>query len=155
MKSTKPTSEAHGEAGFTLIEVLVALTILVAALAIAVPSLGRAREGLALRSAAYDLAASLRMVRTNAVGTNAEQGLTIDLARRLYWSEGAVPPRALMVGTEVTVPESERFAASVSRIRFYADGSSSGAKIILKDDRTTAAVYVDWLNGDVRIQMRP
>lgn len=155
MTRTKPTSEAHGEAGFTLIEVLVALTILVAALAIAVPSLGRARDGLVLRSTAYDLAASLRTVRTNAQSTNAEQGLTIDLARRLYWSGGVVPPRALAVGAKVTVPESERVASSVSRIRFFADGSSSGAKITLKDDRTTADVYVDWLNGDVRLQMRP
>ena len=56
---------------------------------------------------------------------------------------------------EVLVPDSERLDRSVSRIRFLPDGSTSGARIVLKDETTTATVYVDWLNGDVRVHLRP
>jgi general secretion pathway protein H len=146
---------ATGEAGFTLIELLVGLGILAIAIAITVPSLNRSRENLALRAAAYELAASLRAARAAAQSSNTEKGMTIDQARHLYWAEGVVPPRALPASAEVLVPESERLGTTTSRIRFYADGGSSGARIVLKDEKTTAAVYVDWLNGDVRVHLRP
>jgi general secretion pathway protein H len=141
------------DAGFTLIELLVSLGIFAIALAIAVPSLSRSREHLALRNAAYELAANLRAARAAALSTNSEKGMTLDLGRRVYWAEGVVPPRALPLSTEVTVPESERLSTMASRVRFYADGGSSGARIILKDEQSAAAVYVDWLNGDVRVHL--
>ena len=143
------------EAGFTLIELLVVLGIVAAALAIVVPSLDRSRQNLALRSMAYDLATHLRSARIAAQSSNTERAMTLDPTRRQYWGAGVAPPRPLPAGAEILVPDSERLDRSVSRIRFFPDGGTSGATIVLRDEKTAATVFVDWLNGDVRVQLRP
>lgn len=146
---------ARRDAGFTLLELLVVFGILALALAIVVPSLSRSHQHLALRGTAYELAAHLRSARVAAQSSNAEHAMTLDPARRLYWGAGVVNPRPLPIGAEVLVPDSERLDRSASRIRFLPDGSTSGAKIVLRDETTTATVFVDWLNGDVRVHVRP
>jgi len=133
------------------------LGILALGLAIVAPSLYRARLGIAVKSAAYELAANLRSARAAAQAANAERVLTMDLARRQYWAEGVVAPRQLphTVAVDLTVPESERLGASAARVRFFPDASASGAGFVLTDGRSSASVSVDWLSGDVRIQMGP
>ncbi|HEX5957176.1 MAG TPA: prepilin-type N-terminal cleavage/methylation domain-containing protein [Hyphomicrobiaceae bacterium] len=140
--------------GFTLLELLVVLGLLALALAVVAPSLGRARLSVMVRSTAYELAANLRASRAAARSTSIEHVLTIDLARRLYWAEGVVGQRRLPPGVavEVTVPQSERITGAVGRIRFFPDGSASGARLVLHDRRSTSSIVVDWLTGDVRIQ---
>ncbi len=142
------------ERGFTLLELLVVLGLLALALAIVAPSLGRARLGVMVRSTAYELAANLRASRAAARSTSIEHVLTIDLAQRLYWAEGVVGQRRLPhgVAVDVTVPQSERITASAGRIRFFPDGSASGARLVLHDGRSTTSIVVDWLTGDVRLQ---
>lgn len=146
-----------GDLGFTLMELMVVLGILALGVALVAPSLNRARLGTMVKSAAYELAANLRSARAAARAANAEHALTMDLARRQYWAEGAVGPRQLPggVAVELSVPESERLGANAGRVRFFPDGSASGARFVLGDGRSAASVSVDWLTGDVRIQMRP
>ena len=143
--------------GFTLMELLVVLGILALCLTLVVPALNRARLGVMVRSAAYELAAHLRSARAAARAVNVEHILTMDLAQRQYWAEGVVGRRQLPHGiaVDLTVPESERIRAGAGRVRFLPDGSSSGATFVLKDARSTASVLVDWLSGDVRIQLGP
>ena len=157
MTDCRHTREVASQAGFTLLELLVVLGILALALAIMTPSLNRSREQLVLRSTTYELAAHLRSARAAAQAGNIEHALTIDLAARRYWAEGVVAPRPLPqpIDIEVLVPESERVGATGGRIRFFPDGGTSGARVVLKDSNTTAAVLVDWLNGDVRVHLRP
>jgi general secretion pathway protein H len=146
----------NGEFGFTLLELLVVLGLLALGLALVAPSLGQARSGLAVRSTAYELAASLRAVRGAARATNVDHVLTIDLAQRQYWADGVVGPRTLPRGivVEVAVPESERMARMTGRFRFFPDGSASGGRLVLQDKRSTAVIAVDWLNGDVRLRVK-
>jgi general secretion pathway protein H len=103
------------------------------------------------------LAANLRSARAAARAANVEHALTVDLARRRYWAEGVVGPRQLPGGVamELTVPESERLGANAGRVRFLPDGSASGARFVLGDGRSVVSVSVDWLTGDVRLEMRP
>jgi general secretion pathway protein H len=147
-------SSSFRERGFTLLELLVVLGILALALAVVAPSPGRARLGVIVRSTAYELAANLRALRAAARATSIEHALTIDLAQRLYWAEGVVGPRPLPPGVAVVVgvPQSERITAAVGRIRFFPDGSASGANLVLHDERSTTSIVVDWLTGDVRLQ---
>jgi len=146
-----------GQLGFTLLELLVVLGILALGLTLVVPSLNRARLGIMVHSTAYELAANLRASRAAAQAANVEHALVMDLARHQYWTEGVVGRRQLprSVAVEVALPESERMGASGGRVRFFPDGSTSGARFVLKDGKTAAAVFVDWLNGDVRVQLRP
>ena len=147
-------ASSSGERGFTLLELVVVLGLLAFTLAVVAPSLGRARLGLMVRSTAYELAANLRASRAAARATSIEHVLTIDLSQRLYWAEGVVGRRPLPPGValDMTVPQGERINAAVGRIRFFPDGSASGARLVLHDGRSTASLVVDWLTGDVRLQ---
>jgi general secretion pathway protein H len=160
---------ADREGGFTLLELMVVIGILALAAAIVAPSLGRARQGLAVRSTAYALAADLRAARAAAQAANMERVLTVDPARRRYWAEGVVGARTFPshVTVELAVPESERAGGEAGpgsgsgpgsgpgsgRVRFFPDGSASGAKVVLSDGRSAASVLVDWLNGAIRIEV--
>jgi general secretion pathway protein H len=150
--------DARGEStqsGFTLIELLVVLGMLALALAVVAPSLHRARSGPVVRSAAHELAGTLRAVRAATQISNVEHVLTIDVAGRQYWAEGVAPRRQLpeQVHLDLWVPDSERIGTS-GRVRFFPDGSASGARVVLQDAQSSTAVFVDWLNGDVRVHMR-
>jgi general secretion pathway protein H len=149
------SAEAGSDAGFTLIELLIGLSILALAVAIAVPSLSRSRAGLALHSAAYELAAHLRSARAAARATSAEQSVTLDSVAGRYWEAGATTPRQLPARPDVTVPDSERLDGARSRIRFFPDGGASGGRIALHDATGSATVQVDWLTGDVRVALSP
>jgi general secretion pathway protein H len=157
MTWTAGQRRAHRQLGFGLLELMVVIGILALAVAIVAPALNRARLGLMARSAAYELAADLRAARASAQAANVERVLTLDLAGRRYWAEGVVGARTFPpnVKVELAVPESERIGTFSGRVRFFPDGSASGAKVVLNDGRSTASVSVDWLNGGVRIELRP
>jgi general secretion pathway protein H len=155
----KPTTRHRidpGRQGFTLLELLVVMGILALALTLVAPSLNRAWLGVAVRSAAHELAAHLRSTRAAARETNVEQVLTIDVDGRRYWADAVVAPRQIprSVALDLTVPVSERIGTKAARVRFLPDGSSSGARVVLDDGRSSAAIHVDWLTGDVRLQAR-
>ena len=156
MRAAPHRRVAAREDGFTLLELLVVMGILALALALVAPSLNSARLGMAVRSAGYELAANLRSARAAARETNTERVLTIDVGGRRYWAEGVVAPRQLpqRIALDLTVPASERVGAGMARIRFFPDGSTSGARVVLDDGRVSAAIRVDWLTGDVRLQAR-
>jgi general secretion pathway protein H len=144
------------EAGFTLLELTVVVAILALAAAVVAPSLNRARPGLAVLAAAHELAASLRAARAAARAANVERVVTLDLDGRRYWAEGVVGPRAIAanVAVRLAVPEGERIGNASGRVRFFPDGSASGARVEIDDGRSAASVLVDWLSGDVRIERR-
>ena len=147
-------SPPSGQAGFTLLELIVVMVILALAAALALPNGERTRRGLTLQATALDLASSLKNTRSEAIQSNREQKLVIDLAGRRFWGEGQGPahalPRELIVSTEV--PVSEQSAAGVASVRFRPDGSSSGGKIKLEAPRQTALVSIDWLTGRTRVE---
>lgn len=156
MNGTVHRRAANRQLGFTLLELLVVLGILALGLTVVAPSLNRARLAIMVKTAAYELAASLRAVRAAARAANVERVLVMDLARRQYWAKGVVRRRQLpqTVGVDLAVPESERVGANRGRVRFLPDGSASGARFVLADGTSTASVSVDWLSGDVRVRLR-
>jgi general secretion pathway protein H len=56
------------------------------------------------------------------------------------------------MAVDVEVPIAEQLAANVVRVRFFADGSASGGKLVLRDGGRRATVTVNWLTGDVRVE---
>jgi general secretion pathway protein H len=142
------------ERGFTLLELLVGLGILAIALAVIAPLGNRTRASMELRSTAFAIASSMRYARAAAQTSNTEQSLVIDVASRLWWTEGQAIRKSLprRFGMTLDLPATERVNANAGRIRFFPDGSASGGKVVLRESGRMAAVFVDWMSGDVQLQ---
>jgi general secretion pathway protein H len=152
--ASSATNAREAARGFTLIELLVVLAILAGLLYFAVPRLSSHGGALALRAAAADLAAELRLVRSAAIATDAAQILIVDPAHHRFAEEGArrihlVPPDVRMT---VLTADSELLPDGTPAIRFFPDGSSTGGGIELAGWNVTVIVAVDWLTGQVSLR---
>jgi general secretion pathway protein H len=143
---------ASGDAGFTLIEIVVVLAVLGFALVLLVGFRPPWSKGLDIESTAAELAGQLRLVRSQAIAANQSVALELDLPGRRYRG-GAAAARALPAGLaiELLTVAGERRAGGVDGIRFHPDGSSTGGRIVLADGTRRVAVGVDWLTGRVTV----
>ena len=148
---------ARDAAGFTLFELVVVLAILGLALALIVGYRPPWSAALGLRGAAAELAAGLRLARAEAIAGNRPVSLDLDIDSRRY-RIGSEPAKQLTGSFRLGLltVAGERRDASSGGIRFNPDGSSTGGRISLADDRQTLAVGVDWLTGRVSVaELRP
>ncbi|MFT5511232.1 MAG: general secretion pathway protein H [Hyphomicrobiaceae bacterium] len=143
----------NAQSGFTLIEVLVVFVILgvvIAAIGMWTrPSAG----GTELKAAAAHIASTLRDARTRAILQQADRLVLVDVDRRLVWS--GLKTRATRLGQGIRIAvtsaqsQSEARPNKVAGIRFYPNGSSSGATIRLYGTGQTHELRVNWLTGRV------
>jgi general secretion pathway protein H len=140
------------EAGFTLIEMLVVLTILALAATFAVPLLSGGSEGLRLQMASSELAAAFRVTRSAAILRNAETTLMIDVDRRTFRSTVVSQrPFAPDIEAKLTFASGIRSAPSDGGFQFFPDGSSTGGDVMLSLRGKQTKLCIDWLTGDVRL----
>ena len=153
MTPAAPTA-GRGDAGFTLLELAVVLAILAAMAALWGPYLGSGPPRTAVQSMALQLAADLRLTRSEAQRRNVAQTLTIDLAQRAYWSQPGPGPRKFVDGVDVEVSGAgiDWSGDRAARLRFQPNGSATGGRIAIKDRAGAAIVTVDWLTGAARIE---
>jgi len=149
-------------AGFTLIEVLVVLALMATAFALFAGALLGALPGQQLRAATGLLAAEMRATRARALATGIDQSFFVDTEAR-EWRSGASDAghglrgaarrsgrldAALTLGA--TVAREEQPGPGVAAIRFFADGSSTGGRIVVRHGAAAWHVDVNWLTGAVR-----
>jgi general secretion pathway protein H len=139
--------------GFTLIEMLVVLAIMGLVMAVALPDFGRLAPSLRQRAAAGDLAAALRDARGQAIRSNGETTLTLDVGSGTYALSYRPDTRQLGRTFDLSMRTAAHEAADgrAGSIRFFPDGSSTGGRISLSSGRSIHTVVVDWLTGHVRI----
>jgi general secretion pathway protein H len=145
---------AGDAAGFTLVELLVALAILAAAVVMVVPVTSTSVSPQLLRSTASQMAALARQTRAAAVRSGTERTLTIDLVARTYWSDGIAPPRRIPSGFAVALSlpgDSSAATGTPRQIRFQPSGGSSGGHIALRQGVRVVSVDIDWLTGGVHV----
>lgn len=136
-------------AGFTLVELLVVMGIMgliLAGVLAAKPKTAATRVAVAARA----IAATLQLARTQAMASNAETVVRIDVERRQFGVAGSMHalPRGMTVA--MTVAETERIADS-GGMRFYPDGQSSGGEIVLMLEGRASRIAVNWLTGEPRL----
>lgn len=153
MPSDSRDIRERGDAGFTLIEMMVVLVLVALTLGLSLPA-WNSRGSAQLRPLTAQLAAELRMARSTAIIQNRPISFVFDPKARVYQVQGVGRPTALprSVGlTLVTSKELVRDGGS-ARLVFFPDGSSTGGKLTLFDRKDSMTIHVEWLTGAVVAQ---
>jgi general secretion pathway protein H len=148
----EPNGTRSGEAGFTLLELVVVFVILGLVLGLFVTRISGPSRGLTLRAAANELAAGLREARSAAILGDRPVTITIDAARRDWRAaDGAI--KSFPPGTSIAVmlADGKSSSAAMVGIRFDGDGSSSGGRVDLAAGRQRMAIAINWLTGRVTV----
>jgi general secretion pathway protein H len=149
--------------GFTLLEVMVVLVIMALILVVVPPFLPNVMASTHVKSAARELAASLKTARSQAINHQSETTLLVNIDQESYvLTEGSrnlksnnqtyknlVLPDA--ADLSLITAESEKLSENEGQIRFFPDGSSTGGQIKLAFKDQEYLVNVHWLTGRVRI----
>ena len=136
-------------AGFTLIEMLVVLAILALVMAVIPPLLAGGQARAELDTAGHELAAALRETRSLAIREGRRESFVIDAAGRFRAGDG--PMRPLAPGLGLALATADGGARPSGAIGFFADGSSTGGKLVLLRGERRSYVTVDWLTGRVAL----
>lgn len=154
MRPVHSTVVLRTSAGFTLLETLVVLAILGLVVGVAIPSLRRPPDKLRLEAATRTLASALRFSRAQAITRNTDVVLTVNADRRVFESSAS---SAIQLDQEISVEmifaAPERRGAAGGAIHFFPDGSSSGGDIVLTIGKRRARISVNWLTGQVRLDL--
>ena len=138
--------------GFTLVEIVAALTVVGLVLAVAVPQSIRFYESVQFRASVRDTITLLNSARYAAVASGSSQDVVISPR------EGFVRFGRKQVDFPSDVEVAAHSAKEVNRdglgvIRFYHDGGASGGGIdITRDSGSAVEIAVDWLVGRVDVE---
>ena len=149
--TTRPI--ASSAAGFTVIELLVTLSILAAVTYLALPRITIAKSRVSFHSLTLQLAAELRATRAAAQWSNVEKSISIDFDGHAYWSD--VRPSRQRIPTEISVelsgPDISTTSSGTEKLRFRPDGSTAPRRLVLRDGPQSAVVSLDGLTGSTQI----
>lgn len=140
-----------GNGGFTLFEMLVVMAMIAMTLA-AVSTLYRSPSSeTQVKAAALLTASRLRDLRSAAMTSGRERVATIDVGNRVirFSDERSSLELAKSISITVTGADSEKRSQAIAGVRFFPNGSSTGATIDLRMERHAYEVRINWLTGRV------
>lgn len=139
--------------GVTMLELLIVLSIMALVAAFVVPLFGPGVSTAELKGAARQVAAGLRLARSEAVATRKETRLVLDLEQRTMRLDRDVRVHVLPREIELKLftAQSDLVNEKVGAIRFYPDGGSNGGRVTLASGERKYDVDIDWLTGRVAI----
>lgn len=152
--------------GFTLFEMLMTLVVIALGVTIAAPLVRGPTPRQTLEAFARTVANDIRATRSHAITHNTQRTFFIDVGERKLGSaatagqRGGTPLRTLPPGLEIDATGATRDVAdaSVLRLTFYPDGSSGGARLVLRPTQPgagiSATIDVEWLSGRVSTRFR-
>lgn len=136
--------------GFSLLELIVAITIVAMALTVVPFAISKLYDSMQYRNAVREILAGLRATRVQAMQTGKPFAFVVHPGDRTVGLEGR--PAEHLEGSfklSLIVADTE-ISDEAGRIRFYADGSSTGGVVILeRSNGNGVRLRVDWLLGRV------
>jgi general secretion pathway protein H len=146
----RPRSQPRRHDGFSLIELMVVMVLVVALFGLVGTSIRRSVTGAELRNEVREVIAGLRHTRGQAVIQRSEQVFRVD-ADRLTWQAADREPEQLPEGLDITLEtaRSEMTGENAGAIRFFPDGSSTGGSVLLSVGERKWFVTVGWLTGEI------
>ena len=139
--------------GVTLLELLIVLSIMAIVAAIVVPIFGGGVSTGELKGATRELAAGLRLARSEALATRKETRVMLDLEGRTFQVERDARTHTLprQIELKLFTAQSDLDNEKTGAIRFVPDGGSNGGRVTLTAGERKFNVDVDWLTGRVAI----
>lgn len=151
-RQRRPAAVARRAAGFTLIEMLVVVTLIAALTLLTVGAMNGGIDGMRMRSAAKELASELRFARAQAIATGTVQRFEVVPDKRTWTGaknhDGTLPSSIDVEFTGVRQVQTKR---GEGVILFFEDGASTGGRIQLRHERAVWNVDVAWLTGEVAL----
>ncbi|MDD1613868.1 MAG: GspH/FimT family pseudopilin [Methylococcaceae bacterium] len=143
----------HLNKGFTLLELIVVLFIVVLGFSVVGINLSSGNDSTQLKVAARDIVSALRYARGQALLSHQQTTVTLDLTENSYTVSGRdkvyIIPKAIDV--TVVTAQSELTGKGLGNIRFFADGSSTGGRITLERGRAAWQIDINWLTGQIEL----
>lgn len=138
-------------AGFTLVELLVALALAALAIALVPPALERLLEGVRYRDAVRAVIVGLRDARHRAASEGRDVRFVVDLEGRRFGIEGGQQrPLPEPLQMRLIVAGIEWDPARVGAIRFLAGGGATGGSLeVMRPRGGGVRIQVDWLTASV------
>jgi len=144
---------ARRDAGLTLLEVMVALMLVTAALLLALqwfsPGAGRSN----VRLIGREVAVGLRSARTKALASNQPATFILDAVTHSWRIDEHGASRSIPEGVKVRMRAADQLNVRPreGRIIFFPDGSSSGGVITVMARGQAVRIEVDWLTGRIAL----
>lgn len=138
--------------GFTLIELLVVLLVSALAFAALAPLLPAGSGPGEVKAAGRQIGAGMKLARGLAITRNHDESFLLDVGARTYRAADAAVrrlPKSLDLRLLTTRDNAQ--SATAAGIRFFADGSSTGGRVIVARNGQLSTVTVDWLTGRISI----
>ena len=136
--------------GFSLIEIIAVVFLIALAIGAVSISFSKSMSGAKVQAATRDMIAALRYTRGQAIVKSKETTFDLDLANNSYTAPGR-PSVQLPKNMRLTMytADQEITSETSGRIRFFADGASTGGHISVLMERVEWRINVDWLTGSV------
>jgi general secretion pathway protein H len=139
--------------GFTLLELLVVLTIVSFLLLVVAPRFSAVLPGVEFKRETSRFAATLRLARSRAIETQSRSVVVLDARDRTYEIEGSG-----IGGGFAKKSEFLEYGRSIGnsrdpirRITFFSNGTASETALIIRQENKEYRVQVRWLTGVVSI----
>ncbi len=142
----------RAQRGFTLIEILIVVTLIAAISVMLMATIGGGMDGLRMRNATKEIASELRHARAQAMAKGEVQKFVIDPAARTWGgAEGRSGELSKKIAVVFTGARELQPRKGEGAIVFFEDGASSGGRIQLKQDNAAWNIDVAWLTGEVSL----
>src|SRR3954452_16342048 len=137
-------------AGFSLIELVAVAVLIGIALSVVSMAFNKSLDNAKVQAASRDLVAALRYTRGQAIVKGQQTALDLDMQNNTFQAPGK-PLMKLPNEMHMTLltAESEQTGATSGRIRFFADGASTGGHVSVYMGQREWRINVSWLTGQV------
>ena len=150
--------------GFTLLELVIALSIAAMVFVLSGPSLQRFYDAMEYRDAVRQIVSAARNAKRDAYISGEAIDLLIDADRNLFGlsrdsrtlKREALSPLADSLNLKVVYAEEISPDGQLGAIRFYPTGGASGGEVFIERESGAGThLTIDWLLGEVTQQVFP
>jgi general secretion pathway protein H len=156
MQSQSSGLRGKSQRGFTLLELVVVLFVVVLGFSVIGLNLSSGNDSTQIKAAARDIVSALRYARGQALMTHQDATVAVNLSDNSYTVTGRDKHYQIPETIDITVvtAQTELTGEGSASIRFFADGSSTGGRITLERGNAAWKIDINWLTGQIELESK-